>query len=90
MFCQECGQKLPEGAKHCPYCGAMVEAAPPPKPAETSLKQEEESMPEEVFSPEPDDLEEETPPPGKKHRNQNRSGRHRKQPESTVKQGFMR
>lgn len=66
MFCQECGQKLPEGAKHCPYCGAMVEAAPPPKPAETSLKQEEESMPEEVFSPEPDDLEEETPPPGKK------------------------
>ena len=34
MFCQECGQKLPEGAKHCPYCGAMVEAAPPPEPEE--------------------------------------------------------
>ena len=66
MFCQECGQKLPEGAKHCPYCGAMVEAAPPPEPEETSLKREEESVPEEVFSPEPDDLEEETPPPGKK------------------------
>ena len=29
---------------------SMVEAAPPPKPAETSLKQEEESMPEEVLS----------------------------------------
>ena len=66
MFCQECGQKLPEGAKHCPYCGAMVEAAPPPEPEESSLKREEEGVPEEVFSSEPEDLEEETPPPGKK------------------------
>ena len=65
MFCQECGQKLPEGAKHCPYCGAMVEAAPPPEPEESSLKREEESVPEEVFSPEVEDLEEETPPPRK-------------------------
>ena len=65
MFCQECGQKLPEGAKHCPYCGAMVEAAPPPEPEESSLKLEEESVPEEVFSPEVEDLEEETPPPRK-------------------------
>ena len=66
MFCQECGQKLPEGAKHCPYCGAMVEAAPPPEPEETSLKREEERVPEEVFSPEPNDPEVETPPPVKK------------------------
>lgn len=66
MFCQECGQKLPEGAKHCPYCGAMVEAAPPPAPEETSLKREEESVPEEVFSPEPNDPEKETLPPVKK------------------------
>lgn len=66
MFCQECGQKLPEGAKHCPYCGAMVETAPPPEPEETSLKREEERVPEEVFSPEPNDPEVETPPPVKK------------------------
>ena len=65
MFCQECGQKLPEGAKHCPYCGAMVEAAPPPEPEETSLKREEEGVPKEVLSPEPEDLAE-NPPPVKK------------------------
>ena len=29
MFCQECGQKLADGTKFCPYCGAKIQAAPP-------------------------------------------------------------
>ena len=86
MFCQECGQKLPEGAKHCPYCGAMVEAAPPPAPEETSLKREEEGVPKEVLSPEPNDPEAETPPPVKKTQKPKPQP---PAPGSTVKQDFM-
>ena len=32
MFCQNCGQKLPETAKFCENCGAPVEKATPTKP----------------------------------------------------------
>ena len=39
MFCQECGQKLADGTKFCPYCGAKIQAAPPP--VEETTGQEE-------------------------------------------------
>lgn len=25
MFCSNCGQEAPEGAKNCPNCGALLE-----------------------------------------------------------------
>ena len=31
LFCKQCGAQLGEGAKFCPGCGAVVEAAPPPQ-----------------------------------------------------------
>lgn len=54
MFCQECGQKLADGTKFCPYCGAKIQAAPPL--VEETTEQEETVE----VRPEP---EEEAPPP---------------------------
>ena len=32
MFCLQCGKELKDGAKFCPYCGAVVKAADPGEP----------------------------------------------------------
>lgn len=32
MFCLQCGKELKEGAKFCPYCGAVTRAADPGQP----------------------------------------------------------
>ena len=47
MFCKNCGNKLSDGAKFCPFCGTMIAETPAPEnlPEETSL-------PEEPVSPE--------------------------------------
>lgn len=34
MFCNQCGQKLPDDARFCPDCGAPVEPDPAPKAPE--------------------------------------------------------
>ena len=54
MFCQECGQKLADGTKFCPYCGAKIQAAPPPVEETTGQEETVEVRPEP---------EEEAPPP---------------------------
>jgi hypothetical protein len=33
MFCPQCGEENPEGAKFCSKCGAALKAAPAPAPA---------------------------------------------------------
>ena len=46
MFCQECGQKLADGTKFCPYCGAKIQAAPPPVEETTGQEETVEVRPE--------------------------------------------
>ena len=31
-LCAQCGKEVPEGAAHCPHCGAPLAAVPPPAP----------------------------------------------------------
>lgn len=30
-LCTQCGKEVPEGAAHCPHCGAPLAAVPPPR-----------------------------------------------------------
>ena len=43
VFCFQCGKKIRDGAKFCPYCGARTEepqAAVPPQPQEPAVQKE--------------------------------------------------
>ena len=31
-LCAQCGKEVPAGATHCPHCGTLLAAAPPPAP----------------------------------------------------------
>lgn len=47
MFCQNCGAKLPENVKFCPYCGTKIEM---PEPKVEEVKQEViDAKPEQEF-----------------------------------------
>ena len=48
MFCDKCGQEIPQGSRFCPGCGAPVDAAPPETyrpPAPQNLQAAEEAPP---------------------------------------------
>lgn len=46
MFCSNCGQSLPEGAKFCPKCGTPTMASPVPDTVqENTVKQETSTVP---------------------------------------------
>ena len=47
MFCTECGNKLDDGTRFCPFCGTPVFAAPAAEEAEEVIEEVKES-PEEI------------------------------------------
>lgn len=52
MFCSNCGQSLPEGAKFCPKCGTPTMASPVPDTVqENTVKQETSTVPQTTTLP---------------------------------------